>query len=108
LGKYKDISIEKENLISNENMLLKEIDINLEETNIEDENEKITLKQYLNKTNKRVYLIAPIATSTLRVLEVPPRRTKITKYKYSTKSDLVEFFLRAIKQYMFAIGILFS
>ena len=59
MGKYKDISIEQENLINNENMLLKEIDINLEEINIEYENEKISLKQYLNKTNKRVYLIVP-------------------------------------------------
>jgi hypothetical protein len=40
LGKYKDISIEKESLISNENMLLKEIDINSDK--IESTNELLT------------------------------------------------------------------
>ncbi|HEX9025233.1 MAG TPA: hypothetical protein VF839_02100 [Clostridium sp.] len=59
MGKYKDISVDQENSISNENMLQNEIDINLEEINIEYENEKITLKQYLNITNNRIYLIAP-------------------------------------------------
>lgn len=59
MGKYKEISIEQSNWPSVGRMKLKEPYIDLEKIYIEFENKKISLKEYINKTNNRIYLIKP-------------------------------------------------
>ncbi|OOP73201.1 hypothetical protein [Clostridium beijerinckii] len=57
MGKYKEISIEQSNWPNVGRMKLKEPYIDLEKIYIEFENRKISLKEYINKTNNRIYLI---------------------------------------------------
>lgn len=59
MGRYKEISIEQENLITEKDTTYKQIDFNLEEINVDYENEKIPLREYLSKTSRKVYLIVP-------------------------------------------------
>lgn len=59
MGKFKEISIEQDNLLNMRGLQLRKLDIDLDKTYIENENEKISLKEYINVTDKRIYLIAP-------------------------------------------------
>ncbi|NRY63823.1 hypothetical protein [Clostridium beijerinckii] len=59
MGRYKEISIEQENLLTEKDTTYKQIDFNLEEINVDYENEKIPLREYLSKISRKVYLIVP-------------------------------------------------
>lgn len=59
MGRYKEISIEQENLLTEKETTYKQIDFNLDDINVDYENEKIPLKEYLSKTSRKVFLIAP-------------------------------------------------
>lgn len=59
MGKFKEISIEQDNLLNMRGLQLRKLDIDLDKTYIENENEEISLKEYIKTTNNRIYLIAP-------------------------------------------------